>query len=806
MRTVLQDVRFGVRLLVRNPAFTLSVVLTTALGIGATIAIFSVVNAVLIRALPFPHSGRLVNIWSKDREFGPDYIPLSPLDFEDIKKGSSSLQAVGMYAPTRMNLTGVAMPERLSCARVSSGALQAVEVRPVAGRLFDESDDQAGSQIALVRAGLQDRLAGTGQDIIGRSLTLDGKPYTVVGILPESFAFPVTKEPVEVWVPMAFRPLEAGNRGYRAFDVIGLVKPGVSIERSRSEVAALGARLESSYPDTNKGVSDTVVGVQDFMSRNVRLPLLILFGAVSLLLLLACINVANILIARAISREREIAIRASLGAGSAQIARQLLIEGLLLSLIGGALGLLLAKFGAVLLVRIAGDQIPRIGEVGIDGRAVTLTVFISLLVGLVFGLAPALQAYSRSLMNSLKEGHTTGAGRHGMLRTVLVVLQVAVSLVLLLGAGLLMNSFIRLNRADLGFTPDHVLTAQISLSRTRYKTDAAVQGYFRDLLRRVLSVPGVDEAAVASHLPMSGAGASVSFAVEGRAEQQGKQKPTDIQITSPNYFNLLRIPLMQGRIYSDTDDANAPGVILINQQLAAIYFPNESPIGKRIILGISYNGSPQPREIVGVVGNVRDSQVSKASDPEIYLPYQQLMITSSMTLLLQTGGDPRGLIGTVRSAALDVDHDQPLGAVQPLESYVAGSIAQPRFYAILFAAFALLGLIIATAGVYGVISYMVAQRTHEIGVRMALGSSKAKVLGLVIGRAMLLGTIGLGIGLGVGLFSSRLLAGQLYGIKPNDPLTLCVVAVALIAAVFFASFQPAHRATSIDPVHTLKCQ
>ncbi len=803
MKTILQDLRYGFRLLLKNPAFAATAVITLALGIGANSAIFSVVNTVVFRPLDFRDPDRIVHIWEKEPASGPESVPLSAPDFFDFRAQSQSFESLGGYISRNFNLTGVEEAERVAGARVTAGFFQTLAASPLTGRTFNPEDEQASaSQSVVVSHGLWQRLLGGGSDALGRTLILDGKPYAIIGVMPPGFNYPLSKERTELWIPLTFSTMEMSSRGFRSTGVIARLKPDVSLETAQAEVETIAGRLEQEHSDSNSGIGATVVAIHDEVIGDVKPVLLALLGAVSFVLAVACANIANLLLARSTSREKEISIRVALGASRARITAQLLTESLLVSVLGGAVGLLVAKWGAGLLPLIATGDIPRIQEITIDYRVLAFTASVSILTGVLFGLIPALQASRPDLTEPLREGgrsQTLGA-RPALFRSLLVISEVAFSLVLLVGAGLMINSFVRLLNVDPGIRPQNVLTAQVTLTRSKYMTDQQMSGYFKELIERVEQVHGIESVGAISHLPLTHSMAETAFSIEGRPQAEGESMLTNFGVASPNYFRSMGIAFIDGRDFTEYDREGAPGVAIINESLARRFFADENPLGKLISISL---GDPTAREIVGVVGDVKHSGPGKQSGPEVYLPYTQLALPR-MNLVVRAQSNPTSYAAAIKSQARAVDKDQPIASITTMEEYLSQSLARPRLNAFLFAVFSILALALAATGIYGVMSFSMAQRTREIALRMALGATPGKVLKLVVGQWMLLCIAGIAIGLGASLALTRYLSTQLFGIAPTDPATMAAASLLLIAVAFVASYIPARWATKVDPMVALR--
>jgi putative ABC transport system permease protein len=805
MQTLWQDLRFGARMLLKNPGFTLIVVITLALGVGANTAIFSVINSVLLRPLPYPHPERLVWIWGTNPAAGIKQETASLPDFIDWKNQNQSFAAMGGLANFSPILTGNGEPERLTGAVVTEGFFATLGVSPQLGRAFTPDEDRPGNQFVVVLShGLWQRRFGGNPQITGQKIMLNGNPYLVVGVMPPGFTHPQPgmRLPVEVWAPLGRDPATMGRRG----DFLGVVarlKPGVVIEQARAEMNALMARLEKQYPETNRGWGVIVLPLLERFVGELRPTLYLLLAAVGFLLLIACANVANLLLVRATVRQREVAIRAALGAGRRRIVWQLLTESWLLSATGGAAGLLLAKWGMDALIAISPATIPRLGEVNFDWRVLVVTFGVSLVTGIAFGLLPALQAANPHLSEALKEGGRGSADtvRGKRVRRALVVAEVALALALLIGAGLMLRSFVRLRNIDPGYNVENVLTVGLSLPAARYKDRPQVVAFYEQILGQVATMPGAQSAGLVDALPLAG-GDYLSFLIEGRALSPADLEPdAEHRVVSPGYFKAMGIPLIRGRLLSERDHAQAPFATVINETMARRYFPNEDPLGKRINLG---DQQTEPwRTIVGVVGDVRNEGLNAEPNPQMYAPFTQVP-SRSLSLIMRGTGDAAGLIGGIRSMVAGLDRDLPLYNVRTMKQMLAESRARERVGLLLIVTFAGLALLLAGVGIYGVLAYSVTQRTREIGLRLALGASRRDVIRLIVGQGMNLVLVGVGVGLLAAFALTRLMKGLLYEVTATDPLTFIGVSVLLISVGLLACWIPACRATRVDPIITLR--
>lgn len=803
MEILLQDLRYGFRRLLKSPGFTVIAVVALALGIGASSAIFSVVNAVLLRPLHFEDSGRLMMIWGTQPQL--DTAPFSPADFLDLRDRNQVFEHIAAYKAQSLNLTGSDEPERIRGAVVSASFFSLLKAQPILGRGFLPEEDQAGNnQVVVVSHGLWQRHFGSNPLLVGQTLTLNAKSYLVIGISSPDYQFPSW---ADVWIPLAFDASETMLRDTHYLNVIARLRPQVSIGQAQAEMGIIARRLEQEYPASNTGIGVRLISLQNQIVGGIRPSLFILLGAVGFVLLIACANVANMLLARSSARQREMSIRAALGATRSRVVRQLLTESVLLAFIGGALGLLMALWGIKLLIAVSPGSIPRVAEIGIDGRVLVVTLLLSVLTGVIFGLAPALQISRPNLNVTLKEGgrsSTQGVGRRS-LNSLLVILEVALALVLLIGAGLMIKSFLRLQEVNPGFNPNNVLTMQVALPRFKYSDVNRRAAFYQQVLERMKTLPGVQSSGAITSLPLSGNNSSTSFIIEGRDLPAALEKPlSEYRTISPDYFRVMSIPLLKGRDFSELDHEKAPGVVIINETMAHRFFPNENPIGKR--LGLS--GPPDLREIVGVVGDVKDLGLDAEPKPESYMPYLQsspsYLDYTSMVLVIRTAVDPKSMVPTLQGVIQAVDKDQPIYNVKTMEQYLSESISQQQFNTLLLITFGVVAIVLATIGIYGLMVYSVAQRTHEIGIRMAMGAQHSDVLKLVVGQGMLLGLVGVTIGLIAAFALTRVLSSLLYQVSTTDPFTFIGLSLLLVSVALVASYVPAYRATKIDPIIALR--
>ncbi|MGC1618322.1 MAG: ABC transporter permease [Candidatus Acidiferrum sp.] len=801
-----QDIRYGLRMLAKSPGFTAVVVLTLALGIGANTAIFSAVSAVLLQPLPFPQPDRLVALLRTDLRTGEQGRAQSYPDFADLRAQSKSLEAAAAYDEGSATMTGMGDPIHLSTGIFSADMFKVLRVPPVLGREFTAAEDKPGTHVAMLSYRLWKTRFGGDPKVTDKRIVLDGTPYTVAGVMPADFQFPLDSQPMDLWTTIAVEGAESqAERGSHFLGVIGRLKNGTTLAAANAETAEISARLGKQYQDTNSRWRMALQPEMQALVGDVRPALLMVLGAVGFLLLIACANAANLLLARAAGRQREMAIRASLGAGKSRILGQLLTESMLLSLAGGALGLLLAVWGTAALANLPSLGIPRLASAGVDARALAFTLVVSLFTGIVFGLAPALHASRFNLFRSLKEGGRTatdGLGR-SRLRALLVISQVSLAVVLLIGASLLIESMFHLLHQSPGFDPQGVMAFNLDLPDSRYGKPEQSADFFRDLLARIRAVPGVKDASGVLPLPLSGDSMRTSFEMEGKPMAKSDLPSTNIRAVGLDYFQTMRIPLLEGREFNARDDRHAPHVVIINQTLARRFFPNESPIGKHIKPGMTSGKTDVMCEIIGVVGDVKHRRLWLPHDPESYVPYEQNPM-GGMNIVVRSAADPMTLLPALRTQVHALDPELPIYKAQRMEDYLAASVAQRRFTSLLCSIFAGAGLLLAVVGLFGVMSYSVAQRTHEIGVRVAVGAEKTDILRMILREAMGITTMGIGLGL-LGAFGlSRILENQLFAVSATDPLTFLGVVTALVVVALLACSIPARRATRVDPMVALR--
>ena len=810
MDVLLKDLVYSLRMLLKRPSLTLVAIVAIALGIGANTAIFSVVNTVLLQPLPYEDPQQLVMLATEQRNQALDGRgTFSIADLLDIQQRSNTLEYVATHQRSGTILTEGGEPERVIGAAVSADYFPLLRAKPILGRVFTRDEDKAGAKpvIVLSYSLWQRRYAGD-PNIIGREINLGGKT-TVVGILPSGFKFPISDDPQDYWEPVfngGFITKEMREqRANRFLQVIGRMKPGVTVDQTKADLDLLSRQIEQQSPETNTNIIFNAVSMHEDVTRDYRSALLIMLGAVGLVLLIACANVANLLLARAAARQKEVAIRMALGASRWRIASQLLTESLLLSLAGGGLGLLLATWGMKLLVAYGPADVPRLHNVGLDRYVLFFTVVVSVLTGILFGLVPALQTSKPDPGNTLKQDGRglTHAGRNRM-RGALIVSEVALSLMLLVGAGLLVNSFWRLLKTDVGFNPRSVLALDIPLSGATYKTGEQRSAAFQQLIDRFKAVPGVRGVSVVSNIPWTDRDIELSFQVEGRAPYKpGEEAVADYNVVGADYFRTMDISVLRGRVFTDFDNATAPKVLVVSNAFVNRYFPDEDPIGRRII----FDGNDKTaREIVGVVGDVHRQALDRKVQPEMFVSFTQRPERRLNVVVRTEARDASELLPSLRAQVKAFDPNQIIWRTQTLEDLLGKSVAPRRFNMLLLGIFAGVALTLAAVGLYGVMSYSVSWRIHEIGIRMALGAKRADVLRLVVRQGMTMTLVGLALGLFGAFWLSRVLRGLLYGVSPTDPLTFGGVSLVLLAVALFACLIPARRATRVDPIVALRTE
>jgi putative ABC transport system permease protein len=800
---MLTDLRYAFRQLIKSPGFAAVTIITLALGIGACTAIFSVVNAVLLRPLDYPDPARLVVIRETQLPEFPEFS-VSPPNYLDWEKQTKSFENLAAYTASRLNLTGEGEPQQLVGVKATKHYFDAYGIKPALGRTFLPEEDAPGkNHVVVLSYPFWHRVFGGAADVVGRPIELNGEPYTVVGVAPPGFGI---ASKVDAWIPMAFDPKETANetRGAHYLNVAGRLRTGVTVAQAEAELKVLAAQLATQYPDSNKGWSIFMAPMQDYSVRDVRAVLYTLLGAVGCVLLIACANIANLLLARATARHREISIRAALGASRARLVRQLLTESVLLALCGGVAGMLFARWGLDALLALAPTSLPRVSDIRLDTGVLIFSLALSVITGLVFGIAPAWLAARADVNEALKQSSrgSTEGGVRGRLRSALVVVEVTFALMLLGGAGLLARSFIQLAHVDPGFAPENATLLRLSLPQKKYALPEQQTAFADALLERVRTLPGVQAVGLTHAMPLMG-DYVLGFNIEGRPAIAPSDLPnTNYYAVTPDYFHAMGIRLVRGRVFTAQDDAKAPRVAVINETLARQHFPNEDPIGKRINIT---NGPDTWREIVGIVGDIKQYGVDKTTSSQAYEPFAQVPF-SSLYVVIRTSGSPAALLGAIRPTVYAVDKDQPIGAIRPLEEIVADSIARQRFAMTLLTVFSLVALVIAAVGIYGVMAYTVVQRTGEFGIRMALGAQRRDVLRLVLAHGGKLVGLGLLIGLVATLAVSRTMAAMLFKTSAQDPLTLGTITLLLAAVALLACLLPASRATKVNPIEALRTE
>ena len=800
---MLNDFRYALRQLVKTPSFTFVAILTLALGIGACTAIFSVVNTVLLRPLDYPDPARLVIIRETNLPQFPEFS-VSPPNFIDWEKQAKSFEHLAATTNASLNLTGEGEPQRLVGVKATAHYFEVYGVKPLLGRMLLPEEDAVGkNQVVVLSYGFWQRVFGGARDVVGRSVQLSGEPYQIVGVAPYGFG---AASKVDVWTPMAFTPKQTANeaRGGHYISVYGRLKPGVTFEQAKAEMEVIANQLAVQYPDSQKGWGVFMMPMQDYSVREVKPVLYTLLGAVGCVLLIACANLANLLLARATARHREISIRAALGAGRGRLVRQFLTESVVLALCGGITGLFFAQGGLDLLLVLAPTNLPRTGDIHLDTGVLLFSLGLSLVTGLLFGIAPAWLAARADVNEALKQGTrgSTEGGARGRLRSALVVAEVVLALVLLGGAGLLARSFMQLTHVDPGFVPENATALRLSLPQKKYAQPEQQNAFANSLLERLKDLPGVQAAGITHSMPLVG-DYVLGFNIEGRPALDPNDLPnTNYYAVTPDYFRAMGIRLVRGRVFTAQDDVKAPRVAIINETMARQFFPNEDPIGKRINIT---NGPDTWRQIIGVVGDIKQYGVDKATSAQSYEPFAQVPF-SSLNVVIRTKGSPAALLGALRPAVYAVDKDQPVGTIRPLEEIVADSISRQRFAMTLLTVFSAVALVIAAVGIYGVMAYNVVQRTGEFGIRMALGAQQRDVLRLVLTQGGKLIGLGLVIGLLATIAASRAMGSMLFNTSAYDPVTLSSITLLLGAVALVACFFPANRATKVNPIEALRTE
>ena len=809
MDSIVKDIRYGVRGLLKHPGFTGIVVITLALGIGASTAIFSVVDSVLLRRLPYRNAERIVAI----QEVNPDgkRIQTTSGNFLDWRAQNSVFAHLAAIRQSPVNLALADQAERVELAQTSANFFEVFGLTPTYGRLFIPQDEQAGHQpVAVVSYALWQRRFGADPSLVGKPITLDGSSYQVIGIAPPGFQYP---DKTEVWlpplqqVPELFPGQDLQNRRMGYLTAVALLKPGVSVQQAASEMETITGRLRQQYPDTNNRRFNRVVSMHEHLVGETNKLLWLLLGAVTFVLLIACANVANLLLASGAARHKEMAIRTALGASRWRVMRQLFTESTILALTGGAVGLLIAYWGLTAITKLLPGDFPRLNEIQLDLRVLGFTFAASVLTGILFGLAPALQMSRSDVQESIRESGRGLAGslRKSRFRQALIIGEVALSVVLLAGAGLLFRSFMHLQSVDTGFVSQQVLTARISVAGANYTEHPQFVKFYDQVLQKVTALPGVLDAGFINTLPLD-KGPTSAFRVEGRPVTTPDKWPgANYRVVTPNYFRAMSIPIVQGRGYTDRDNDDAPNVIIINQEIADSVFPGENPVGKRITFGSTDNGQPRWFEIVGVVANVRSLELREEPDSELYFSAYQDM-WPRMSLVVRSSVEPASLGASVRNVVNEIDKTIPVSQVQTMEHVVSKSITQPRFNLFLLGLFSTVALLLSAAGIYGVTAYTVTQRTHELGIRLALGAQVGDVLKMILGQGMAVIGVGLVLGLMAAFALMRLLRSLLFGVGEKDPVTFVVITVVLFVVALLACYIPARRATKVDPLEAQRAE
>jgi putative ABC transport system permease protein len=819
MTGLLYDIRYGIRTLSRNPGFACIAILTFALGIGANSAIFTVVNTVLLKPLPFKDPDRLMMIWERNSAIGKDRDPVAPPNFEDWRKIDTGFAELAAYRYGSFALTGVDDPEQVATLAITANTFPTLGAQPMLGRTFTADEVERKDRVVILSHEFWQRRFMGDRSIVGRAITLSDAPYVVVGVMSSDFRFPMNDDNIDAWAPLIFNVGDMTGRRSHSLTVIGRLRADVTPGLATKQLGDVARRIAAMDPTSNPEI--TIIPAQESLVGKFRSGLMVLFGTVGLVLLIACANVANLLLARATSRAREISVRASLGATRSRLVRQLLTENLILALAGGFVGILIASWTLYFIVQFTPADLPRLAEITVDSTVLAFTTILSVAAGTLFGIVPALTTGRFDLMEAIKDGGRSGQSRgKGRARAALVATEIALSLTLLAGAGLMIRSFVNMLALDYGFRPKQILTMQVFLPANKYPIDnsqfrpttslpsanaalAKPAAYFVSAIDRIKAIPGVESAAAVSKLPLNQVAIDFDFPVviEGRPKDLPGQEPqADFRIATEDYFRTMGIPVVRGRSFSAFDGPGSGSVLIINEVFASQLFPNQNPLGQRVVL---YG---RPREIIGVVGSVRYYSYNRMPRPEMYVPARQFMF-SGMTIAVKTStSDPATLAATIKSEIHKVDPEQPVYRIRTMDQFVSETVAGPRFTTLLLGIFAGLAIVLAVVGVYGVISYMVAQRSHEIGVRIALGAGRYQVIEMILRQAMRMTVIGLAAGL-LGAFAlTRFMASLVFGVSVTDPFTLVVVTLLLVAVALLAAYVPARRATRIDAISALRIE
>jgi putative ABC transport system permease protein len=806
-----EDLRYSLRALAKSPGFTLVALVGLTLGIGANSAIFTAMNAVLLRPLPYKEGEQLVLLWQFNRHNGDLEIKAIAPDYIAWKEQNSVFQDVAAFNANSglgLNLSGADQsaagqsaaghPARISATSVTGNLFSVLGVTPALGRSFLPDEERPGSApVCILSDGLWRRRFGSDPKILGKAITLNSEMWTVVGVMPAGFRFP---QSVDLWVPTMVRSTARTKRAQHYLGVIARLKPGLSLDHAQAELDALARRMELQYPETNAGLGIRLVPLRTQITGNIRPALLVLFGATAFVLLIACTNLANLLLVRATVRQAEMSLRLALGASRTRLVRQLLTESALLGLFGGILGLILAFAGTRLLLNHSPSNLPRTNEIAVDGRVLAFTLGLSVLTAVIFGMVPALQASKPDLIRTLKVGSSGFAAGNGWqrVRLLLVASEMALALVLLIGASLMIRSFFRLQEVNIGLDPRNVLTMNTTLTVDRYPAPRQI-AFFRDVVEQIGALPGVASVGAIDNLPLGGSDVH-NFGIVGRSAWDPGDEPSgEFSVVTPQYFNAIGIPLTKGRYFTEGDGDKAPRVAIINDALASRYWPQEDPLGKKITIAFER----EPREIVGVVGNVRHLGIDQQEPLQVYVPHSQIG-AAAMYLVVRTTSDPLNLASSVRAAVEAVDHDQPVYDVQTMEQRLSDSVSPRRFNMLLLGMFAAIALLLAGGGTYGVMSYFVTQQTHEIGIRMALGADQVKVVTLVVGKGLAILFYALAVGVAVALAFSRVISGLLFGISTLDLTSILGASFLLTTVGLLACYFPARRASKVDPMVALR--
>jgi putative ABC transport system permease protein len=808
MESIIQDLRYSIRTLLKKPLFAAITIITLALGIGANTAIFSVIDAVLLRPLPYRDADKLVIVWERSRRSERQWNVANPANFADWSEQNSVFSDMAAFTDQTANLTGDGEPEEVGCQFATPNLFSVLGVNAIRGRALTPEDGKPGQpDVVVISYGLWQRRFGGEDDVIGRRILLNGTEATVVGVMPADFKWFIKQgstsgKPAEMWSPFPITQDVRVRRG-RYLTVVARLNPDATLQQAQSEMTMIGNRLEEHYNSFNAGWGVNVVPLREQLSGEVKLTLLLLFAAVGFVLLIACANVANLLLAQASSRGKEMALRTALGAGRGRIIRQLLTESVLLATLGGAFGLLLAVWGVEALRSFIPPELINLQNVKLNAPVLAFTFGVSILTGILFGMVPAIHASRSNLNDALKEGsHTVGGSRNRRIRNAFVVAEIALSLVLLIGAGLMLRSFARLQAVEPGFNPQNLLTMRVRMTGDRYAQDNRRIEFVKQAVERIKELPGVEEAGAVSFLPFAGPGAGTGFEIEGQPKPEPGQGPTTkVCVTDANYFTAMQIPLKRGRLYTPQEAVQMRHVVLINESLARRYFPNEESIGKRIMIHMKQDN--EPTEIIGIVADSKFTNLEGDVEPMVYWPHSEL-VYSSMTFVVRTKGDALSLAGPARDVIRALDANQPIADVRTMESLLSGTLGRARFSALLLTIFAVVAMILASVGIYGVMSYSVTQRTHELGIRIALGAKARDVIQLIVGQGMLLALIGVTIGLVASFFLTRLISTLLFGVSATDILTFAAVSLLLAGVALIACFVPARRAAKTDPMVALR--